>query len=377
MFIVVTGGIGSGKSTILKALKNHGDFSDASFLSIDTIVSNLYERASAGNLADLADVLMKEFNTLKKHEIASIVFADEEPETVEKRKLLENAFAPFILAEIETYKRVADERTWDLVLEFPTFFEKGGNIGQDLIISISAPEDVRLERALRRGDSKELVKKKMDAQISNLERKKLSDLTIVNVTISPEQAAEQIVHFVRQKKNPNYKHAVTAGSFDPITLGHAWMIKKSLMVCDHLTVLVANNSAKKHLLSLGERTKVVKETLEEYLTEDELEKISITTLDAKCTTVAAAKKLSAKLIIRGIRNQTDFSYENELSLVNRSIDDTIEPIYLIPPRELTEVSSSLVRNLMGLDGWEKLVSRYVSKSVLKLLKNVCIHKEIK
>lgn len=387
MLIVITGGMGAGKSSIINAMKELPDFA-AKFISVDEIVAEYYnlvymwERSPdsftteplATTIKTLANVLYELFQTYDRKKIAAVVFKDETPETLEKRRKLEDAFREPIIERIEFLKRTNDT----VILEFPTFFDKQivkqigkRTVGEDVVISVIADEHLRIERATQRGDDPALIKKKINAQVKDTVRMKGSDLCLSSNTTSPEDNALRVMHFIRKRKDPSYKHAVTAGSFDPLTIGHVWMIEKSLKVCDHLTILVANNPTKKHMFSIKQRRQMIEDTLNEFserLGPELLSKISIMELDHRLTTVGMAQLLNAELIIRGIRNQTDFTYENDLALVNRSIDERVETVYLIPPREYTEVSSSLVRNLMGLYGWEKLVNRYVSNSVLYVLK---------
>lgn len=378
MLIVVTGGMGAGKSSIIKAMKKLPDYQGESvkFVSVDEIVFGLYTSMSKEipffeSTSVLKARLIELFGTTFQKTISRMVFKDETPETLKLRYDLEDAFSKPILDEINYLRKCYKT----VILEFPTFFDKRlgkRDIGQDIVISVIADEDIRIERAAKRGDDQDLIQKKLNAQVDDTVRKRGSDLCVSSNVVMPEDNALRIMHFIRKRKNPTYKHAVTAGSFDPLTIGHVWMIEKALLVCDHLTILVANNPTKKHMFSMKQRRAMIADTLEEFnemIGPEKLARISIMELDHRMTTVSMANWLNAKLIIRGIRNQTDFTYENDLALVNRSIDETVETIYLIPPREYTEVSSSLVRNLMGLYDWEKLVNRYVSNSVLKVLRN--------
>ena len=382
MLIVVTGGMGAGKSSIIKAMRSLPDYQDDSvkFISVDAIVYDLY--ASMGEEADpgspffdtvneLKAKLTELFGTTLQKKISYAVFKDDEPDTLRLRYALEDVFSKAILERIASYQQTYET----IILEFPTFFDKRlgkRDIGQDLVISVVADESIRIERAIERGDFQELIQKKLAAQVDDTVRKRGSDFVVCSDTTSPEDNALRIMHFIRKRKNPTYKHAVTAGSYDPLTLGHVWMIEKALLICDHLTILVANNPSKNHLFAMEVRKQMIEDTLKEFtdvIGPEKLARISVMELDHRMTTASMANWLNAKLSIRGIRNQTDFTYENDLALVNRSIDESVETIYLIPPREYTEVSSSLVRNLLGLYDWEMLVNRYVSNCVLTVLRN--------
>jgi len=73
-------------------------------------------------------------------------------------------------------------------------------------------------------------------------------------------------------------------------------------------------------------------------------------------------------ILRGIRNETDAAYEKVLRNINGDRDNSVETAFVMPPRELCEVSSSLVKGLVGPTGWEDLVAKYVPDPVLDTFK---------
>lgn len=164
--------------------------------------------------------------------------------------------------------------------------------------------------------------------------------------------------------------AVIAGSFDPITLGHLWVIKQGLALFDSIEIVIASNPAKKSLFTASERFHLTFDCLflpEVGIDPERAKKADVSILDTTDTTVAFAKRFGASHIIRGIRNTTDFEYEHQLNLINSRIDNSISTVYLMPPRDLIEVSSSTVKGLVGLDGWEQMVAPYVPHIVLKAL----------
>ena len=72
-----------------------------------------------------------------------------------------------------------------------------------------------------------------------------------------------------------------------------------------------------------------------------------------------AVKINASYIIRGIRTETDLEYEKGIQYINSRLNEKITTIFLIPPEDLSVVSSSLVRSLVGSKGWEKVVRRFL------------------
>ena len=76
-----------------------------------------------------------------------------------------------------------------------------------------------------------------------------------------------------------------------------------------------------------------------------------------------AESVQAAYILRGIRSESDYEYERAMRNINGDLNPNIVTIFLMPPREIAEISSSLVEGLVGPDGWEKIVEKYVPKPV--------------
>ena len=164
------------------------------------------------------------------------------------------------------------------------------------------------------------------------------------------------------------KIAIVAGSYDPITLGHLWVLRQGLRMFDQIHMLIADNPGKKSMFSPGERRGLIRESATMYLHDvDVAARVVIDILPSSQMTVTYATHVGASHIIRGIRNTTDFEYENQLNLINKTIAPNIETIFILPPRELIEVSSSLVKGLTGLQGWKEIAKNYVPPPVLQAL----------
>jgi len=78
-----------------------------------------------------------------------------------------------------------------------------------------------------------------------------------------------------------------------------------------------------------------------------------------------AQSVEARFILRGIRSTNDFTYEQGMRNINADINPKIDTVFLLPPRELAEVSSSLVKGLIGPEGWEYLIHKYVPQPVFE------------
>lgn len=151
--------------------------------------------------------------------------------------------------------------------------------------------------------------------------------------------------------------AVYAGSFDPPTNGHLWMIQKGASLFDQLIVAIGTNPDKKPAFSVNQRLNMLQQSV------IGLDNTTFTFFDNKYL-VNFAKEIGANFILRGTRSQSDFIFEQGMSNINQDIDKSITTVFLIPPRELCEVSSSMVKSLIGPQGWEKVLTRYVPQAVL-------------
>lgn len=160
------------------------------------------------------------------------------------------------------------------------------------------------------------------------------------------------------------KKAVYAGSFDPITNGHLWMIQEGAKLFDELAVAIGVNPDKKYTFSLEERLEMIKKVAKEFAN------VKIDSFENQYL-VNYANAANAKYILRGIRDlkdEKDLKYEMEMRHVNEDLNPNITTVFLIPPRNISEISSSMVKGLIGPEGWESVVENYVPKQVyVKLL----------
>lgn len=151
--------------------------------------------------------------------------------------------------------------------------------------------------------------------------------------------------------------SVYAGSFDPITKGHEWIIEHA----PHpLVVAVATDPRKSYRFDLQTRIRLVQKSVPQG--------VDVVDIGADYL-VNFAVQLGAGYIVRGIRSASDYEAERAYVAVNRTIaPDGPAHLFLMPPPELEAVSSSIVKALVGPPGWETVVSRYVSPHVLEALR---------
>jgi len=161
--------------------------------------------------------------------------------------------------------------------------------------------------------------------------------------------------------------AVYAGSFDPPTNGHIWMIEKGSKMFDQLIVAIGTNPDKKYTFSVKDRLSMLRDSIKNC------PNIKFDEYNNKFL-VNYAKKIGADYILRGARNLDDFKFEQAMNNVNTDINPDTTTILLMPPRNLCEISSSLVKGLIGPDGWEEIVCKYIPASVFTKIKKNYPHK---
>jgi pantetheine-phosphate adenylyltransferase len=154
------------------------------------------------------------------------------------------------------------------------------------------------------------------------------------------------------------KIGIYPGSFDPITFGHLDIIQRSLHVVDKLTIAVSNNKSKNHFISIDERLKLIKQTIQDLPIEDQ-KRIEIEKFDNLL--VHYVKSKNASVIIRGLRAVSDFEYEFLMTGMNRSIDNEIETIFLMSSEKYHFISSRFIKEIHSLGGD---ISKSVPKPVL-------------
>jgi pantetheine-phosphate adenylyltransferase len=154
--------------------------------------------------------------------------------------------------------------------------------------------------------------------------------------------------------------AVYPGSFDPITLGHVDIINRCSKIVDELHVLVVHNPEKSPRFSSAKRIELIEESLKEAGVTSS--KIKVTELSSGLL-VDYIRKVDAKLLIKGFRNNVDLDYELPMAKVNRDLSG-IETIFISADPQYGLVASSLVREVASLGG---PVQNYVSAAVAKAL----------
>ena len=137
--------------------------------------------------------------------------------------------------------------------------------------------------------------------------------------------------------------AIFPGSFDPFTKGHEDIVLRGLSLFDEIIVAIGYNSGKsKRYFEVDFMVKKIQETFRAYPA------ISVQTFSE--LTAEFAKKNKARYLLRGLRNTTDFEYENSISQVNRLLNTELESVFLITSPKFAAISSSIIREVHGYKG---------------------------
>ena len=159
------------------------------------------------------------------------------------------------------------------------------------------------------------------------------------------------------------KKAIYPGTFDPITLGHIDLIKKSLNIFDKVIVAVSDGNTKNYLFDANERENLIKKALFNDL---KFSKKKIIVTSFKTLTTDFCKKMKSNVIIRGLRATSDFEYEFQLAGMNKKLNNSIETVFLMSDPENQIISSKFVKEIIELNGD---IRKFTTKTVIKSLKN--------
>lgn len=136
--------------------------------------------------------------------------------------------------------------------------------------------------------------------------------------------------------------AIFPGSFDPFTKGHADIVVRALSLFDEVVIAIGHNTRKTRYFDVQ---LVLQKIQEAFANEPQVKVVIYDEL-----TALLADKYGAKYLIRGLRNTTDFEYENSISQVNKSLNPDLETVFLITSPELAHISSTIIREVHRYGG---------------------------
>ncbi|AXH72890.1 MAG: phosphopantetheine adenylyltransferase [Caudoviricetes sp.] len=152
-----------------------------------------------------------------------------------------------------------------------------------------------------------------------------------------------------------------AGSFDPITNGHVYVVNEALKLADTVEIIIAVNPSKSCMFTGEERFDMIKNVFKDkpvnvHLVENEYVASYMASID--CTHM-----------IRGIRNGTDFEYEKLIQRANMTVFGGVQTLFVIPPSDLESVSSSFVKGLIGPQNWTHFIKNFIPTEVFNKILN--------
>ena len=159
--------------------------------------------------------------------------------------------------------------------------------------------------------------------------------------------------------------ALYPGSFDPVTKGHEDLIRRCASLFENVVVAVAHNPNKQvSLFEVEERLDFLTKSVQAM----GLSNVSVTQFSG--LTVKFAKQIGASVIIRGLRVISDFEYECSMYQANRTLEDTIDTLFLMPSLEYQFLSSRMVREIAYFQGdITSFVSPHVQQALLQKVKS--------
>ena len=148
--------------------------------------------------------------------------------------------------------------------------------------------------------------------------------------------------------------AIVTGSFDPMTIGHCELVRLASKKFDEIYVVALINANKKHMFTLEQRKEIIK------LSTENLPNVIADAYDG--LTVDYMHNNGITHIIRGIKNERELDYENNLAKIMKQFDKNFETIFFECDEKYNGISSTLVRNLLNNN---ESIDRYVNKNALE------------
>lgn len=152
------------------------------------------------------------------------------------------------------------------------------------------------------------------------------------------------------------KTALFPGSFDPVTNGHLDVIERAALLFDKIIVTVAVNDEKNAMFNFDERKALLEEVCNQFPT------VEVAVFQGLL--IDAVKEFNAVAVIRGLRAISDFEYEFQMAMMNRTLSDQCETIFLMPGPAYSFVSSRMIKEISSLGGD---ISPFVPTNVVEAL----------
>jgi pantetheine-phosphate adenylyltransferase len=138
------------------------------------------------------------------------------------------------------------------------------------------------------------------------------------------------------------KSVICSGSFDPPTNGHLNIIERALEIFDHVVVAIAINTSKQPILTPRERVDMLEKIYENK------SNVEIDSFEGLLVDYAHRRGIST--VMRGIRNMSDYEYESQMALANKTLDPKLETLYMMTEGKYAHLSSSIIKEIITFGG---------------------------
>lgn len=152
------------------------------------------------------------------------------------------------------------------------------------------------------------------------------------------------------------KIALFPGSFDPVTIAHVDILKRSISLFDKIIIGIGTNSTKQPTLPLEIRERILKDVF--------VDEPGIEVAFYQGLTVDFCRERGAQYLLRGIRTVSDFEYEKAIAQMNHALEPSVESIFILSNPGYSSISSTIVRDILRHKGD---VSKFVPREALKYL----------
>jgi pantetheine-phosphate adenylyltransferase len=150
-----------------------------------------------------------------------------------------------------------------------------------------------------------------------------------------------------QKRSEMPRTALYAGSFDPVTNGHVDVIRGAAKLCDRLVIAIGTHLGKQPLFTVEARLEMLRAICDSIAKK---EKVTIETVTFNDLVVSAAKRAGATILIRGLRDASDFDYEMQMAGMNGSLSAKIQTVFLPATPATRPITATLVRQIAAMGG---------------------------
>ncbi|MCK5710195.1 MAG: pantetheine-phosphate adenylyltransferase [Deltaproteobacteria bacterium] len=138
------------------------------------------------------------------------------------------------------------------------------------------------------------------------------------------------------------KIAIYPGSFDPFTNGHKNIIERSVKIFDQIIVAVAHNTSKKTIFTVEERVSILNEIFKDR------DDVKVDYFEGLL--VEYIKKMGTNVVLRGMRTVSDFEFEMQMALANKTLSSELETVFMVTDSEFSHISSSVIKEVVSLNG---------------------------